>query len=307
MYMKLVPSYLMSRAKWLFSFVLFFLVGATPYLSGVQEQDDSSHTVIVSVAPHQFFVEKVAGNTVKILLFVPANASSHTFEPTPKQMLAASHADLWFGIGETFETRALQALQQSKHPVQFVDLRKGVPLITAEEDGAHHHHCCHANCADLHIWLSPKLAQIQIETIAAALTERYPENAELYQHNLAQFLKELQDLDQEITQTLAPLKNRVIMVSHPAYGYFTRDYHLKQLSIEFEGKDPTPRQLTQVLENARNAKISTIFIQMQYNNKGARLIADELKAKIVVLDPYSGNYIESMREIARQFAAQEAP
>jgi zinc transport system substrate-binding protein len=94
------------------------------------------------------------------------------------------------------------------------------------------------------------------------------------------------------------------MVSHPAYAYFCRDYQLKQLSIEFEGKDPSPRQLTSVLTRARQAGIKTVFIQMQYNNKGAQLIAKELGAKIVTLDPYAENYFIMMREIASHFAAQ---
>lgn len=289
--------YLLRLPVFLLSFFLF-----TSALSHAQEIP--SHSVLVSVAPHYHFVKKIAGDTLQVILFVPANASSHAFEPTPKQMLKASQSDLWFGIGEPFETRAMKALQGTASKIQFVDLRKGLSLITQEEGGVHSHCCCHADSADLHIWLSPKLAKIQAQTIAQALITLYPESAPIYIQNLASFLQELDQLDREITQILAPLQNRVMMVSHPAYGYFARDYHLKQLSIEFEGKDPAPRQLTSILDNARNAKVSTIFIQMQYNNKGARLIAEELKAKIVMLDPYSENYIESMLQIARSVAAQ---
>jgi zinc transport system substrate-binding protein len=74
------------------------------------------------------------------------------------------------------------------------------------------------------------------------------------------------------------------------------------MSIEFEGKDPTPQQLTKVLRQAREENIKTIFIQKQYNNKGAKLIARELNAKIVMLDPYAEDYMTSMREIAQAFA-----
>jgi zinc transport system substrate-binding protein len=290
-------------------FVCAFLLSAfilTVTSSFAETSSQPSHSVVISVAPHRFFVQKIAGDTIKMILFVPANASSHAFEPTPKQMLTASQADMWFGIGEPFESRALVAMQQSKSKIQFVDLRKNLALITTEEGGMHsHHHCCHADSADLHIWLSARLAKIQAQTIAEALIAAYPENTELYTKNLKNFQKKLDDLDQEITQILAPLKNRVMMVSHPAYGYFARDYHIKQLSIEFEGKEPAPRQLTTILENARKANISTIFTQMQYNNKGANLIAKELHAKVVMLDPYSENYIESMRQIAHAIAAQE--
>lgn len=281
----------------LFLVILFFF-------SSSQTAEGLSHYVLVSVAPYKFFVDKIAGNTVKTGMMVPAGASAHTYEPTPKEMLAASQADVWFLIGESFESRAVRAIQSHHPSLVLVDLRKGVNLISSDPNHLHHHGCNNPNCQDLHIWLSPRQAQIQARTIADALSELYPENKDLYQANLKQFLAELEQLNGEITAQLQPLEQRTIMVSHPAYAYFARDYNLKQLSIEFEGKDPTPRQLTKVINEARNDGISTIFIQMQYNNKGAKLIANQLGAKIVTLDPYSENYIESMREIARNFAAQ---
>ncbi|MBA3602385.1 MAG: zinc ABC transporter substrate-binding protein [Parachlamydiaceae bacterium] len=261
--------------------------------------------ILVSVAPDKFFVEKISGDTVKVELMVPAGASSHTFEPTPKQMLNASHADIWFQIGESFETRASRALQGHNPKLTLIDLRKGVDLIIDEEGGGCH---CSAHakecCVDPHFWLSARQAKIQARTIADALTQRYPQHAQLYAKNLHSFIQELEELNKEIEAKLAPLQNRTIMVSHPAYAYFCRDYALKQLSIEFEGKDPSPRQLTNVLTRARHAGIKTVFIQMQYNNKGALLIAKELGAKVVTLDPYAEDYFTMMREVASHFAAQ---
>lgn len=264
--------------------------------------------VLVSVAPHKFFVEKIAGDTLKVELMVPAGASSHTFEPTPKQMMKASNADMWFQIGESFEPRASQALLSHNPKLQLVNLRNGLDLIVSKNGEEGHCKCCHSSsnkndyCVDPHFWLSARQAKIQAATIADALSQRYPEHKTLYETNLKKFQKELDDLDQEIQTILKPLKNRLIMVSHPAYAYFCRDYDLKQLSIEFEGKDPTPQQLTKTINTARDAHITKIFIQMQYNNKGARLIAKQIGAEVVTLDPYAENYIETMRDIARNFA-----
>ncbi len=257
-------------------------------------------TVLVSLAPYKFFVEQIADGTVTVHLMVPAGASAHTYEPTPKEMLAAGHADLWFTIGETFESRAGKALQSHRPSLQLVDLRKGVDLISAHDQPGHT--CSNPACLDSHVWLSPRQSKNQARAIAETLIQLYPENRPLYTTNLQRFLSELDALDKEIGELLAPLKQRVIMVSHPAYAYFCRDYQLKQLSVEFEGRDPTPQQLTRVIQEARANKIRAIFIQPQYNNKGARLIADTIGAKVVTVDPYSEDYFNSMREIARQFA-----
>lgn len=289
--------------SYFFRFLLFSVFCFS--LPCVAENDNTTPTVIVSVAPYKNFVEQIAKDTVNVHLMVPAGASSHTFEPTPKQMLSASRADIWFQIGEEFEPRAGKALQSYNKNMAFIDLRKGIDLITSQEGDSNHCHCCHhahKGCVDPHFWLSPKEVVIQIATIKDALIARFPQNAELYNKNAGILTEKLKSLDAELVKILAPIKGRTILVSHPAYGYLCRDYGLIQLSVEFEGKDPTSKQLTNILNIARQEHIPNVFIQMQYNNKGAKLIADQIGATIVVLDPYAENYFDSMLEIARSFA-----
>jgi zinc transport system substrate-binding protein len=293
----------MKNKQQIIGFLLFLLCGF--WQPCYAQENATSHTVLVSVAPHKYFVEQIAGDTITVNLMVPAGASSHTFEPTPKQMLSASKADIWFQIGETFESRAGPALKNFKPTMQFIDLRQGLDLIYCQEGDRGYCSCCHgshAHSADPHFWLSARQAKKQATTIANALSKRYPEHQQLYEQNLRQFHSKLDALDHEISDIFEPLGRRPVMVSHPAYAYFCRDYNLEQLSIEFEGKDPTPHQLNKILQESRDNDIKTIFIQIQYNNKGARLIADTIGASIVTLDPYSEEYMTTMREIALQFA-----
>lgn len=291
------------------SFLNHFLHSIKPFIFAILfvliaplfAEEDRSHYVLVSVAPHKFFVEKIAGDTVKVGLMVPAGASAHTFEPTPKQMIAASQADLWFYIGEGFESRAMASLKGHHPSLELVDLRQNLDLITSENG---HSCCCHSSCQDLHFWLSPSSAKIQTETIAEGLIKVYPEHAALYRSRLKMFHRELEDLDLQIQAILSVPHNSSILVSHPAYAYFCRDYHFTQYSIEFEGRDPTSQQLTKLLKLAKDARIQKVFIQKQYSDKGPRLISQHLGAEIVMLDPYSENYRESLLQIAKAFASQ---
>jgi zinc transport system substrate-binding protein len=276
-------------------FTLFFIFLFSPALPA---QEKNTPYILVSIAPHEFFVKKIAGDTVKIGLMVPAGASAHTYEPSPRQMLQVANATLWFRMGEPFEGKAIPALKSHNPSLQVVDLRAGLNLIKPECL----HSCCSAHAFDPHFWLSARLARTQAETIASTLIKLYPEYTALYLDNLNKFRDELVQLDQTIQKILEPIQNRNILVSHPAYAYFCRDYNLKQYSIEFEGKDPTPQQLHYILNLGRDLKIKTIFIQKQYSSKGACLIADEIKAKVVTLDPYSERYIDTMLEIARAFS-----
>lgn len=277
-------------------FFIFILGGS---FSFAQIQAEIPY-VLVTVAPHKFMVEKIAQGAVQVHLMVPAGASAHTYEPTPKQMILASKGEIWFRTGEPFENRAIQALKSHRPSLEIVDLRQGLDLISASS-GCTHCKCCPGS-VDLHFWLSARQAQIQAQTIANTLSNAFPDHANEFRQNLLTFQKELQELDKKIESILSPLQNRDILVSHPAYAYFCRDYNLKQHAIEVEGKDPTPQQMTKLLNLVKQLGIQTIFIQMQYNNKAAKLVADTLGARLVVLDPYSEQLITSMLEIAHAFA-----
>lgn len=286
-------SYSMPQLFYFCSFFIWFLL---PFYSLCAEKP----LILVSVAPHQFFVEKIAGDSVTVQLIVPSGASSHTYEPTPRQMITASQAAIWFIIGEPFEVRAIQALKSHRPNLQIVNLQKNLDLI--ESSHVHGKKGCCAGHVDLHFWLSAREAQTQAQTIAESLSRLFPENQDLYEKNLLLFQKELSDLDYEILTILKKLKNRNILVSHPAYGYFCRDYNLVQHSIEVEGKDPTPQQMTKLLNDARRLNSKIIYIQLQYNNKAAKLVAETLKLKLITLDPYAYDYLETMRTIAHAFA-----
>src|SRR5262249_32834715 len=144
---------------------------------------------------------------------------------------------------------------------KVVDLRDGVDIIFSHEG---HAHCPHHGCEDPHTWLSPRVMKKQAETITKTLIALYPEQAKQYQAGLRKVEKKLDALDAEIVQILRPMRNRTIVVSHPAYAYFCRDYNIRQVSIEFEGREPSPQQLTEILKKVKEANPRFIYIQEQH-------------------------------------------
>lgn len=269
---------------------------------GKTEMVNTSPTVLTSIPPYIYFISRIAGDTVKIETLVPPGANPHIFEPTPKQVEKARGAQVWFTIGDSFEKKIVATLTQSNPELRLVSMTQGIPLLSIDED-AHelgactHHHSDEGK--DLHIWLSPKLARIQAETIAHSLSEAFPDNRSLYQKNLEELLRDLQNTEDEISQELAPMRGLAILVSHPAFGYFCRDYGIVQLSIECEGKDPLPKHITHILKMAEKYQVKSVLTQPQYNNKGAELIAEKLHLPIFLVDPYSSDYLNNLRYITR--------
>jgi zinc transport system substrate-binding protein len=264
-------------------------------------------TVLVSVPPYVYFVQKIAQDAVEIETLVPSGTNPHIYEATPQEVKRHQNADLWFYLGESFDKKVLHFFQNINKPIQIVDMTEGMPLLSMCEDNdiasvhAHCHHC-HNEGKDLHVWLSPALAKQQAKKIADALIRLLPEEQMSFEANLRDFLNELDNLDAQITHLLEPMKGKAILVSHPAFGYFCRDYHLIQLSIEIEGKEPLPQHVTEILTKAKRYSIQTVITEPQYSNKGAELLAQSLDLPTHMVDPYAENFSENLLSIAAVIA-----
>lgn len=285
--------------------LLIFFISCIPILGFSTERVALERVALVSMAPYVGIVQDLTDKQVQVELLVPAGFSAHTYEPTPKQIMNATKGAIWFTVGELFESRVEAALKADNPNLVVVDLRQGLSLMGGHKHDEHdgHSHCCGG--ADTHIWMSPKMMLTQVELMAKSLKNVFPELTPIIEKNKGLLLDRLHSLDKEIHTLLDAHKGEIIFVAHPAYGYFCREYGLVEQSIEFEGKDPTPKHLYKLIEKAKADKVHTIFIQMQYGTKAAELVAHEIGAKLVTLNPYSEHYFESMLEIAKSFSEAE--
>jgi zinc transport system substrate-binding protein len=87
------------------------------------------------------------------------------------------------------------------------------------------------------------------------------------------------------------------MIFHPALGYLARDYGLKEIAVENEGKEPTPSSLKELIDIGKSQKIKVIFVQREYDTKNARAIAAETGAVLETIDPLSEDWVASVQEI----------
>ncbi|MGB7977656.1 MAG: zinc ABC transporter substrate-binding protein [Chlamydiales bacterium] len=256
--------------------------------------------LLVSIAPYRFLAERIAGAGFEVETVVPAAANPHSFEPTSAQVTHMNRSQVWFRIGEPFETKILPILEKRNGGMTVADLREGIDLIEEKHElGCKH---CAMDHLDRHIWLSPKRAIEQARLIERALEKKFPQQSDTFRQNLTQLSIELMALDAEIRDILKSVENRTLLVSHPAFGYFCKDYNFVQLSVEYEGKDPRPKHLEEILKQAVAASAELALALPQYNNKGAQLIAEKLHMPVRLIDPYSADYFETMRKLARLIA-----
>ena len=129
-----------------------------------------------------------------------------------------------------------------------------------------------------------------------------PANKEHFLANLDQLLLKIDSVDHVVEIILTNIPTRRFMIFHPALGYFARDYHLQQLSIEFEGKIPTPHHVQRMVEEAKDKKIAYIMIQREFDVENVEIIAKETNSKVIQIDPLAYDWPTEMISMARKMA-----
>jgi len=262
--------------------------------------------VAVSILPQKYFVEQIGGNHVAVQVMVRPGFEPATYEPTPRQIAALSQARAYFAIGVPFEKTWLPRFQSTNPDMAVIDTAKGIERqAMAEEHPPHHaHDADHGHAAgqpDPHIWLSPPLVRIQAQNIRDALIRLDPAHAADYRRGFARLALKINQVDDTILKSLAhaDLRSNRFMVFHPAFGYFAAAYGLIQTPVEFEGKQPSPRQLATLIARAKADGIKVVFVEPQFSKKSARMIAEAIDGRTVTIDPLDADWPAGMRAIAR--------
>ena len=295
----------MNRAFVIFSMIICMLFGLASTAAAADKLP-----VFVSIVPQIYFVQQIGKDLVAVQAMVQPGASPATYEPKPRQMAALSRAKIYFSIGVPFENAWLDKIAAANPQMTLVHTDEGIEKIAM---GRHHHddpagkeheekHHGQAGL-DPHIWLSPPLVQIQARTITTALQTADPAHRDVYDANFRDFVGRIDQLDNDLRDTLAGKHGMSFMVFHPAWGYFAHAYGLKQMPIEVEGKDPKPAQLQALIEHAREHDIRVIFVQPQFSSESATLIAREIGGQVVAANPLAEDWMANLRLVADKFKA----
>jgi zinc transport system substrate-binding protein len=262
-------------------------------------------SVVVSVLPEKFFVERVGGSHVKVSVMVGPGQSPATYEPTPRQMAALAAARVYFRIDVPFEIVWMGRIRAANPDMVVVDVTEGIKRRPVQQIGDAKSSDA-GRFPDPHVWTSPPLAKRISARIRDALIRLDPAQRDEYERNYAELAAELDALNSEIRDRVSSLKQRVFMTFHPAWGYFADTYGLRQIPIESEGKEPGPRTLLDVIEEAKRLDIKVIFVEPQFSRSSAEMVAREIGGRVVAIDPLAEGYIENMRKVAAAFAGASA-
>jgi zinc transport system substrate-binding protein len=297
-----IPSHAPRAGLWCCGLLVFVLALGGPVAQALAQ----TRVLAVGIAPVGYLLQRLAGPQASLRVLVGPGQNPHTFEPTPRQSAALAQAAAYFKLGLPFEETLLAKLRAANPKLKVVDLAKGIDLAPAPEEDEHEageheagEHGHHEGELDLHLWLSPRLAQQMARNMAQGLKELDPQGALAYDAALQALLADLQAVDQRLAQVLAPCKGSAFLVYHPAFGYFGRDYGLRQVAVETGGKEPGPRHLAAIISQAKAQGIKVIFVQPQFPQKSAQQVAREIGGAVVAMDDLAPDYLANLERLAQ--------
>ena len=249
---------------------------------------DGRLRVLTSFYPMYDYACKIGGDCIDVTNMVPSGTEPHDWEPSTNDLKNLEKADVFIYNGADMEPWADDLLVSRSDTLRVVEASENVELRTTDgehEDADHHH-----GDFDPHVWLDPENAKIEMEAIRDALCAADPENSTVFQSNYEKYAAELDALDAEFREKLAPLPNRTIVVAHEAFGYLCDAYGLTQVGIEGLSPDsePDPGRMAEVIDFVREHSISTIFFEELVSPKVAEAIASETGAQAKMLSPLEG-------------------
>ena len=267
------------------------------FACGNTAQKSEKAILTVTIEPLRYFTEAIAGENYQVVSMVPKGSSPESYDPTPQQLVNLSKSQAYFRIGHIgFEQAWMKKLEANCPDMKVYDTSKGIDLI--RDKGHWHGDHFHEGGVEPHIWNSTQNALIIADNIYQALCELDSTHQADYKYRLDSLKQSIQQTD-GATRRLLENADSTFLIYHPALSYFARDYGLKQISIEEGGKEPSPAQLKKLIETCRNENVHTIFVQQEFDQRNAQLIAHELGINIVSINPLSYDWTEEMLRTAK--------
>lgn len=254
-------------------------------LAGCGEESASSGKlqVVATLFPQYDFARRVAGDRAQVTMLLPPGVESHSFDPTPADLVTMQKTDLFLYTGAQMETWAGNLLPSLPEHTMVVDLSQGIELSgESHEDGSDDH----SHLVDPHIWTSPKNAMTMVTSIRDALCSVDPDGAAIYEENASAYLEELAQLDATFRDIVDNGKRRTLAFSGRfALHYFAEEYGLDCIAAldSCSGEsEPSAQSVARVISVIREQSLPVVYYEELTDPKVGRSIASETGAQLLL-------------------------
>lgn len=254
-----------------------------------EKTDNGKINIVSTIFPQYDFAREITGDKANLKMLIQPGGESHTYEPTPQDIIAIQEADVFLYIGgenDKWVEDILKSIDTAK--IQVVKLIDCVELTCVGETAEHSHSHTednHSHEFDEHIWTSPINAKKMVESISNAICKADPENSDYYKANTAAYSAKLIDLDTKIRNVVSSSKhNELVFGDRFPLIYFTNEYGLKHYSA-FPGcsseTEPSASTIALLTDKVKQNNIPAILKIELSNSTVADTIASETSTKVL--------------------------
>jgi manganese/iron transport system substrate-binding protein len=231
--------------------------------------------VVTTFTIIQDIAQNVAGDAAVVESITKPGAEIHDYQPTPRDIVKAQHADLILWNGMNLE-RWFQRFFENIKQVPAAVVTEGITPLPIREGP-------YNGNANPHAWMSASNALVYIENIRKALVQHDPANTETYNRNAKAYAAKIAALDAPLRERLAriPAAQRWLVTSEGAFSYLAKDYQLKEVYLWPINADEqgSPQQVRRVIDAVRANHIPVVFSESTISDKPAKQVAKETGAK----------------------------
>lgn len=265
--------------------VLLFAVGFILTACSAKPERQTRKHVTVSIAPLRYLVEALADTTIGVNVLTPEGASPETYQLTPGQLTAMNQSMAYIRVGSLgFERTQLNKITENMPHLVDVNVSRGIVMIKHRHDGDE------MESNDPHVWMSPGTMRVMARNVFEMLADLDTLHRDFFASRFHIFTEHMDSLENAIRLKLFRAKTRSFLIYHPALAYYAKDFNLHQLSVQVDGKDPSAEYMARLIRQCRKEGVRVVFVQKEYSGKTARIIAKEIGARVVEINPLSSDW-----------------
>ena len=259
-------------------------------------QDDGRISVVTTIFPQYDFVRQIAGDSVDLKMLLKPGEETHSYEPTPQDIIAIQNSDIFIYVGgendawvEDILDSMPDAGMRTLKLIDCVDTVEEEHVEGMQEQPGHSHeeeeyhgdeteeaHSVHE--IDEHVWTSPVNASAIVDEIKELLAQTDPENRQRYEENAEAYEAELAALDAAFREVVDNAGRRLVIFGDRfPFRYFADEYGLEYYAA-FPGcagdTEPSAATMAFLIDKVKEEKVPAVLKMELSNDDIANAIAE---------------------------------
>lgn len=254
--------------------------------------------IAVSFEPQEWLIEQIAGDEFDIITLLPAGSDPESYQPSISTMKGLGNSDVFFSLGtQGFEKSLSDNISSNFPDLKIIDCTNGITKIY----GSHGHsgHTANGNKEfDPHMLSSIRNCIAIAKNMTGALIELYPDKAEKFIEGSNNLISKLQAMDDSITNM--NLKDKAVVIRHPSLSYFARDYGIRQISLQEDGKETSPLQLKRRLEAVKDSNPNVFVSEREHVSSSDKDVAEQLGINLIQVSLNSADWLDDLMRLSNE-------